>query len=96
LLIGSASAAISKKCGKLQNQRGLLDDVCRIQAFSASMRAGLRVQARVGDPKPLHWPPTDEVLIYDFRRILRTHIAVPDRLRINHHRRSVFALIQAA
>ena len=35
------------------------------------------------------------MLVHDRRGVFRAHVAIPDCLGINHHRRSVFALIQA-
>lgn len=60
------------------------------------MRTTLRVDALFRHPQPLHRPPFHQVYFHDFRRILRTHIPVPHRFRVNHHCRPVFALVQAA
>jgi len=59
------------------------------------MRATLRIQALLGNPQPFHWPTAHQVLLHNLGRIPRLYVAVPDPLRINHHRRSVLALIQA-
>jgi hypothetical protein len=35
------------------------------------------------------------VLFYDLRHVLRLDKSIPDRLRIDHHRRPMLALVQA-
>jgi len=67
-----------------------------ISCLLSAMRATLRVQAVIGNPQPLHRPPAHQVLLHNLRSILRLHTAVPHRLRIDHHRGPVLALVQAA
>ena len=60
------------------------------------VRAGLGVEARVGDPQPLHRPATHQVLVDDLRGIFRLHIAIPDGFGIDDDRGPVLALVKAA
>ena len=60
------------------------------------MRAGLGVDAFVGQPQPFYGPSADKVLLDDGRRVLGLHMAVPDSFGINHDRRSVFTLVKTA
>jgi len=60
------------------------------------VRAAFRIDALVSQPQPLYRLPSHQMLFHDSRRVIRTHVAIPDCLGINHHGRSVFALIQAA
>jgi hypothetical protein len=59
------------------------------------MRAILRIHTLLSQPQPFHRPAAHQVFIHNLRRIPRLHIPIPDPLRINHHRRSVLALVQA-
>lgn len=59
------------------------------------MRAGFGVDAFVGEPQALDWPPTYQMLLDNFRRVGCLHMAVPDSLRVDDHRGPVFALIKA-
>ncbi len=60
------------------------------------MRAALRIQARVSNAQPLHRTPADQMLGDNLFRVLWAHAAVPHRLRIDHHRGAVLALVQTA
>ena len=60
------------------------------------MRTTLRIQASLRNPQPLHRPAANQMLPHNLVRILRPHPPVPNRLRIHHHRRPVFALLQAS
>ena len=60
------------------------------------MRAGFCVQAFVGDAQAFNRAPADEMLLHNRFRVYRAHVAVPDSLRVAHHRGTVFALVQAA
>lgn len=55
----------------------------------------LRIDAGIGEPQPLHRPSRNQMLSYDFRRVFRLHMAVPDSLGVHHNGGSVLALIQA-
>ena len=59
------------------------------------MRAGFGVDTVCGQAQALDRASGNEVFGDDFGRILRLHFAVPDRLRIHHHDRTVFALVEA-
>jgi hypothetical protein len=63
---------------------------------SPLMHAALRIQAIIRNPQPFHRAPANQVLAHDLGRILRLHIPVPDRLRVHHHHRTVFTLVQAS
>jgi hypothetical protein len=67
-----------------------------IDPFSAPVRAAFGVQALVGHAQPLDRLAAHQVLLDDVRGIRGMHVAVPDRLGINHHHGPVFALVQAA
>ena len=60
------------------------------------MRAGLGIQALLGHAQPLHRPAAHQVFRHNLGGVLRAHVAVPDGLRVNHHRGPVLALVQAA
>jgi len=60
------------------------------------MRARLGINALLGQPQPLHRPPRHQVLGHNLLGIFRFHVPVPHRVGINHHRRPVLALVQAA
>jgi len=60
------------------------------------VRAALGVDALGSQPQPLHGPPGDQVLVHNLFGILRLHMPVPDRLGVDHHRRTVLALVQAS
>jgi len=60
------------------------------------VRAALGIDALIGQAKPLHRTAADQVLLHDLRRIFGSHVAIPNRLWIHHHRGAVFALVQAA
>ena len=59
------------------------------------MRAGLGVDARVGKTQALDGPAAHQMLLDNFRRVRWLHMAVPDGLRVDHHRGPMFALIKA-
>jgi hypothetical protein len=60
------------------------------------MRAGLCVDALIGQTQPFDRPPGDQMLGDNLRRIFGLDVPIPDRLGVNDDRRAVFALIQAA
>ena len=60
------------------------------------MRAMLGVEAGSGEAQPLHGAAMDEVLGDDLFYIFKLNEAVPDGFGIDHHRRAVLALIEAA
>jgi len=60
------------------------------------VRARLGVDALIGKPQPLDRASIDQMLLHNFRGILRLHVPIPDRFRINHYSWPVFALVQAA
>jgi hypothetical protein len=60
------------------------------------VRAALRVQAPIGDAQPLHWPAGNQVLGDNLFGVFRAHASVPYRIRIDHDRRAVLALVQTA
>jgi len=54
------------------------------------------VDAGLSQTQPLHRTPLPQMFAHDLLHIARMHVAVPDRLRIDHHHRPVLALVQAA
>ena len=60
------------------------------------MRTGLGVDARVGQAQALHRPAIHKVFLHNFRGIFGLHMPVPDRLGIDHNRRPMLALVEAA
>jgi hypothetical protein len=60
------------------------------------MRARLGIDALIGDAQSFYGTPVNQVFLDDLGRVFRLHAAIPDRVRINYHRRSVFALIETA
>jgi hypothetical protein len=60
------------------------------------MGAALRIAALLGNAQPLHWPAAYKVLGNNFFGIFGLHVAVPDRVGVNHHRGAVLALVKAA
>jgi hypothetical protein len=60
---------------------------------STAMWAVFRIHAAVGQAQPFHRPSAYQVFRYNFFGILGPDVAVPDGLRVNHHGRSVFALV---
>jgi hypothetical protein len=59
------------------------------------MWTALRVNAAIIQPQPFNRPAADQVFSNDLRRISGLHMAVPDSLGVDHHRRAMFALVQA-
>jgi hypothetical protein len=59
------------------------------------MRAGLGIDARIGQAQSLHRPAVYQVLLHNLRGIFRLHMPVPDSLGIHDHRGPVFALVKA-
>ena len=59
------------------------------------MRTGLRIDAFVRQPQPLHRTSTHKVLFDNGRSVPRLHVSVPDRLGVDHYGWPMFALIQA-
>jgi hypothetical protein len=59
------------------------------------MRAALRIQARIGQPQTLHRTAMQQVLLDDLPHVPGMHKPVPDGIRIHHHHRTMFALVQA-
>ena len=60
------------------------------------MRAALRIDACIGEPKPLDRPAADQVFRDNLFRVGRLHAAVPDSLRVHDDGRSMLALVQAS
>ncbi len=60
------------------------------------MGAGSRMDTFLRKNQPLHRLPSDEMLLHDGIHILGLHKAIPDLFGIDDHRRSMFALSQAA
>lgn len=58
------------------------------------MRTGFGVDAGVGDAETLDGAAVHQMLFDDFGRVFRLHAAVPDRLRVDHNGRPMFALIE--
>jgi hypothetical protein len=69
-------------------------DLCPL--ISASMWTALRVQALVGNAQPFDRPAANQVLCDDLGRVFGPHAAIPDGLRVDHHRGPMLALVQAA
>jgi hypothetical protein len=68
-----------------------------VQTFALStMRAALRVQALVGDLQPLDGAASNQVLGDDLGGVFGFDATIPVSLRIDHNRRTMFALVQAA
>ena len=59
------------------------------------MRAVAGIDAGVRQPKALHRPAVDQVLLDDLLGVAGMGETVPDRLRINHQDRGMLALIKA-
>ena len=60
------------------------------------MRAGFCIQAGLGQAQPFYRPPANQVLLYNRLRILGLHIPVPNRVRVDHDRGPMLALVEAA
>jgi hypothetical protein len=60
------------------------------------MRATLGVQAGIGQPQALHRTAVQQMLLNDFSHVPGMHKAVPDGVGIDHHDRSVLALVETA
>ena len=60
------------------------------------MRARRGIHTAIGKPQPLHRPSVRDMFLDDLGHILWLHKPIPDRLRIDHYRRPVLALVQAA
>jgi len=60
------------------------------------MRAGLFIDARIGQTQPLHRPAIHQVLLHNLCGIFRLHMPIPDGLGIDDHRGPVLALVQAS
>jgi len=60
------------------------------------MRAALRIDALICQPKAFDRPASNEVLTHDLLGVFRLNVTVPDSFGINNHHRAVFALIQTA
>lgn len=58
------------------------------------MRAGLAVDAFIGDAQTLDGTAMDQMLLHDLRGIFGLHIAVPDRIGVDHDGRTVLALVE--
>ncbi len=59
------------------------------------MRAGLGINARIGQAQPFYRTAVYQVLLHYLRGIFGLDVSVPDSLGIHNHRWSVFALVQA-
>ena len=70
--------------------------LARIVEPSLAMRASFGIDAFIGQAQTLHWPATDQMLIYDLRRVLRLDVTIPNSFRVNHHRGPMLALVEAA
>jgi len=77
-------------CGGARVEAGIFRE------FSAAMRAGFAVDAFVGDTQTLDRPAMHEVFLHNLRRVFGPHASIPDRIRINHDRWPMLALIEAA
>jgi hypothetical protein len=60
------------------------------------MGAGFSVDAPVRQAQAFDGPAMNQVLLDDLGGIFRLHMAVPDRIRVDHNRGAVLALIKAA
>ena len=60
------------------------------------MRTGFRIHARLGQAQPFNWPPAYQVLFNNRPRVFRLHVPVPDRIRVDHNRGPMLALVKAA
>ena len=60
------------------------------------MRAGFGVNAAFVHAEALDGSPADKMLGDDNLGVFGPHIAIPHRVRIDHHHRAVFALIETA
>jgi hypothetical protein len=65
------------------------------ESGSASMRAALCIETRVGNAQPLDGLTADQMFLHNSHRVFGLNIAVPDCLWIYHHCWSVFTLIEA-
>ena len=60
------------------------------------MRATLCIQARIGQPQPLNRAPMHKMLVNDLFHISRMNKPIPNRIRIDHDNRPMFALVKTA
>ena len=60
------------------------------------VRAMLGVEAGCGQAQTFHGAAVDEVLCDDFLHVFQLDEAVPDSLGIDHDRRTMLALVEAA
>jgi hypothetical protein len=63
---------------------------------SGLVRTPLGVKAAIGQNKTLDRPPMKQMLVDDLLYIFDVDKAVPDRVRIHHHDRAMFALVEAS
>jgi hypothetical protein len=54
------------------------------------------IYAGISQSEALNWLATDNVAVNDFVHICRCDATIPDRVRVDHNIRPVFALIEAA
>ena len=60
------------------------------------MRAARRIQARIRNQQTLNRPPAEYVGFDDLVNIGGPDSAIPDRIGVDHDRRAMLALVQAA
>jgi hypothetical protein len=75
-------------------QRSLIETL--LVLWHPLMRAMLGVKAGSGEAQPLHGATMEEMLGDNFLNILQMNEAIPNGLGIDHHRRAMLALIEAA
>ena len=59
-----------------------------------AMRTGLCVDTFICQTKPRYRTPANQMLRNDLLGVFRTHMAIPDRFRINHNGRTMLTLVK--
>jgi hypothetical protein len=62
----------------------------------AAMGAAFGIDAAIGEAQAFDGLSADQVLLHDLSRIRRLHMAVPNRLRVNHNGGPMLALVETA
>jgi hypothetical protein len=52
------------------------------------------IQARIGQPQPLHGTPMHKMFVHNLLHIFYVNKPIPDRVRIDHDYRPMFTLVE--